>query len=133
MRFLYRALETLMTEISDSAILTKLNPVGLASMLRKPAPFIVLILFAVLNVWSVCRRLPGRVNRQDFSIYYASAATWRQGRNPYTTDFRLDGLETGDIRTATHTPTFLICIEPLARLSESRAFYLWIGINVVFL
>ena len=60
----------------------------------------------------------------------------RTGQNPYTTD--LTSLATSLHLTllwkrAAYTPTFILCFEPLTRLSPLTAYWIWTGINVTLL
>lgn len=81
-------------------------------------------------------RLPERANQFDFSHYYVSALAMRQGIDPYTTDLtplaKSRGLEIKEINHATYPPTFVLCFEPLTFLSPLYAYWLWIGMNILF-
>lgn len=91
--------------------------------------------FAYLLV--LAKILPGRENKNDFSIYYMSGYMLRHGQNPYTTDFRplanRLGLEEGGIERATDPPTFLLLVEPLSMLTSYTAYWTWTTINAIAL
>ncbi len=77
------------------------------------------------------------MRRQDFSVYYSSAMSLRLGHDPYTESFkdiadRL-GVQLNGQEMVLETPTFLLCFEPLTRLSVPRSYWLWIGLNVACL
>jgi Glycosyltransferase family 87 len=88
-------------------------------------------------ICGVVWQLPSRATRWDFSIYYIEATLLHEGQNPYTTELtatgRRLGLETGEIRSATDPPTFILCMEPFALMSERTAFYTWVGLSTVVL
>jgi len=113
------------------------TPASLATALTRPVMIALLCLAAVARVWSICDELPARAASWDFSIYYMSATAVRHGLNPYQTDFaplgKSLGLEAGDIHHATDPPTFLLLIETLAAIRERTAFYIWVGLNAIFL
>ncbi len=113
------------------------TPASLATALRRPAIFTIVWLAALVEVWNVWVKLPEHAGRFDFSIYYLSAVTAREGRNPYTADFRPlgggRGLEVGEIRHATDPPTFLLLTQPLASMPERVVFEVWSAANLVFL
>ncbi len=84
--------------------------------------------------------LPGlaeRANQFDFSHYYVSALAMRQGINPYLTDLTplaaSLGLEINEINHATYPPTFVLCFEPLTLLPPLPAYWLWVGMNILFM
>lgn len=103
-----------------------------------PKPLVVAMMLwavALMYVIGFGKSLPPQMREWDFSIYYSSATALRLGLNPYQTSFaglaaRL-GLHTGGINLAADTPTFLLCFEPLTRLSVSHAFWIWTGLSVV--
>lgn len=96
----------------------------------------VLIVWAVtlIYLFTLLPVLREDMRRQDFGIYFAAARSLRLGRNPYTESFKdLEhslGLHLGGIYTADHTPTFLLCFEPLTKLSLPSAYLIWIGLTV---
>ena len=81
-------------------------------------------LATILHLAVVCWKLPARVDRPDFSHYYASALAARKGLNPYTLDLKAYaarlGLHVGNNIRATYTPTFILCFEPLTLLSPRK-------------
>jgi hypothetical protein len=96
---------------------------------------VVLCIAAALIGVSTASGLPSRVTRWDFSHYYLSALSLRQGNNPYTTNFddlagRL-GLEAGEINLATYPPTFLLLLEPLTLMPERIAYWSWQLLNLI--
>ncbi len=116
---------------------TKITLPGLAAALTSPAGVVMLWAAALVIVVGICTRMPQKVTRWDFSIYYMSAALLHDGHNPYTTGFaqmaERTGLEAGAISHATDPPTFLLCMEPFALISERTGFYIWAGLNAIFL
>lgn len=116
---------------------TSITLSGLTAALTSPATVVMLWAAAFVIVCGICTKLPQRVTRWDFSIYYLSVTLLHDGRNPYTTGFaqmaEKTGLEAGDINHATDPPTFLLCMEPFAPIAERTAFYIWIGLNAIFL
>jgi len=92
---------------------------------------------ALAYAFSFLRELPARANQWDFSHYYVSALAMRQGIDPYITDLTplatSLGLEINEINHATYPPTFVLCFEPLTFLSPLHAYWLWIGMNILFL
>ncbi len=116
---------------------TNITLPGLAAAVTSPATVVMLWAAAFAIVWGICTRLPQHVTRWDFSIYYMSVTLLHDGRNPYTTGFgqmaERTGLEAGDISHATDPPTFLLCMEPFALIAERTGFYIWGGLNAIFL
>ena len=96
----------------------------------------VLVVWAAILIYlfTVFRRLPPDMRGQDFGIYFAAAQSLRLGRNPYTESFKdlahSLGLHLGGVDTADHTPTFLLCFEPLTKLSLPSAYLIWIGLTI---
>jgi glycosyl transferase family 87 len=87
----------------------------------------------IAHLTSVVSGLPARANQTDFSVYYTSALIMREGGNPYTADIapaarRLD-LDVGPLVRDDSVPFFLLCFEPLTKLSPGRAYSVWIGIS----
>jgi Glycosyltransferase family 87 len=114
-----------------------MTAVNLVAALKKPAALVALWFVVLVTLWNVCRRLPDRATRLDFSIYYISATALHEGYNPYTTDFnKLEGskgFEIKGIQHATDPPTFLLCIEPLAFMTPRAAFFTWTALNALML
>jgi hypothetical protein len=117
--------------------LTIVAPWRLAHAFTSPAVVMALWAAVLMTMLSICVRLPGKAARWDFSIYYMSAKVLHEGGNPYSTDFnpigKKLGLEVGDIHHATDPPTFLLLMEPFALTSERTGYYIWIGLNAIFL
>jgi hypothetical protein len=109
----------------------------LIAALRRPAMIAVISIAAIAAFGNVMVDLPGRSLRQDFSNYYASAWAIRHGIDPYTTNLTPVGeelgLETGSMIYAADTPTFLLAMEPLTRLSPTAAFWIWSVLNLAAL
>jgi hypothetical protein len=110
---------------------------GLARAATQPAVLAAIWVAAILHVIAVGAKLPIGVQRPDFSHYYASALAAREGFNPYTLDLKtfaakLD-LDVGRTTSATYTPTFILCFEPLTLLSPRAAYWTWFAANLVFL
>ncbi|HVC45291.1 MAG TPA: glycosyltransferase family 87 protein [Candidatus Binataceae bacterium] len=79
--------------------------------------------------------LRDRSHSWDFSIYYTSALSMREGHDPYTESLvpigdRL-GLKTADLTRAADTPTYLLCFEPLTYLSPGAAYAVWFTLNLI--
>lgn len=112
-------------------------PATLAGVVHQRAVLVLLCLTALMIVAAIVLQLPGRVTRWDFSIYYVEATLLHEGRNPYTTELTATGnklgLETGEIRNGTDPPTFILCMEPFSLMSERTAYYVWVGLTIVFL
>lgn len=110
---------------------------GLVAALRRPGMIAILWLAALAHLLTTASELPGRFERFDFSIYYASALALRANLDPYTIDLvRVGaplGLEIAPIEHATDPPAFLMCIEPLAALRPRAAYRLWQAVNFVAL
>ena len=108
---------------------------GLAATLTRPHMVVILWLGVLFHSIALSQQLPARVNRFDFSIYYASGLALREHIDPYTTDLDRvsDGLnlEIDPIHYATDPPTFLLCFEPFSRLPLRQAFWLWTAFNFV--
>lgn len=106
---------------------------GLAATLTRPSMLVILWLAVLMHGLVTARELPGRANRFDFSIYYASGLALRKNLNPYRIDLSTVApklhLEITPIYHATDPPTFLLCFEPLTLLPLHTAYWLWIGIN----
>ncbi len=108
----------------------------LATTLRACVPVVLwcaILLFAISFVPS----LRSRAIRNDFAIYYASALEFREGIDPYSTDFaptaRQAGLEIKDIRKCTEPPLFLALFAPLTRFAPLTAYSIWQAINFISL
>lgn len=116
---------------------TKITLPGLGAALTSPSALVMLWAAAFVIVFGICVLLPQNVKQWDFSIYYMSATLLHDGRNPYTTGFEpmaeRMGLEAGAISHATDPPTFLLCMEPFALVTERTGFYIWIALNAIFL
>ena len=100
---------------------------------NKPVVLAVIWLGAISHLAALFARLPERATQTDFSVYYASAVVLREGGNPYTTDIvpvaRRFGLDVGPLIRDDSLPLFLLCFEPLTRLSSKTAYWVWFGIN----
>ena len=98
-------------------------------------PFVLVLIWlgAVFHLAALFARLPERATQTDFSVYYSSAVVLREGANPYTTDIapvaHRFGLDVGPLVRDDSTPFFLLCFEPLTRLSPKAAYWVWFGIN----
>jgi hypothetical protein len=116
---------------------TNITLSGLVAAFTSPAVVAMIWAAAFVIVWGICTRLPQHVTRWDFSIYFMSVTLLHEGRNPYTSGFgpiaERTGLQAGDISHATDPPTFLLCMEPFALIGERAGFYIWFGLNVIFL
>jgi Glycosyltransferase family 87 len=81
--------------------------------------------------------MPPLMHRIDFANYYDSALALRSGIDPYTANLtpigNRVGLETRAMIHASETPPFLLCFEPLTRLSPATAFWIWISLSLVAL
>jgi Glycosyltransferase family 87 len=110
---------------------------GLAAAITSPAMIVVLWLGVFIHAIALMAQLPARATSFDFSVYYASALTLREHRDPYTTDLDEVGLplhlEIDPIHFATDPPTFLLLLEPLSLLTVRAAFRLWTVLNLAAL
>jgi glycosyl transferase family 87 len=110
---------------------------GLVGALTTPAILVILWAGVLLHGWTIFSAMRTRVRNFDFSIYYASALALHENLDPYTTDLESVGgglgLEIDPIHYATDPPTFLLMIEPLARMPLRRAFWVWNGLNLAAL
>jgi Glycosyltransferase family 87 len=110
---------------------------SLAALLARPPLTVTLWVVAILSLGALALHLPERVNREDFSSYYASAWTLRAGGNPYIRDLdpaanRL-GLHLGLLKRAAYTPTFILCFELLTFLRPQEAYWTWQTLNAIAL
>lgn len=106
-------------------------------IVNKPAILVLLWLYVAIQLGVTFAALPKRVNRIDFSVYYASATALRQGINPYTADltpiasqFHLD---LGPLVRGDFSPVFLSCFEALTHFNPRTAYWIWFGLNVILL
>lgn len=108
---------------------------SLAALLARPPLIVTLWVAAIMSLGALALHLPERVNREDFSSYYASAWTLRAGGNPYIRD--LDpaanrfGLHLGLLKRAAYTPTFILCFELLTFLRPQTAYWTWQTLNAI--
>src|SRR6266851_2863987 len=107
---------------------------GLVGALTTPAILVILWAGVLMHGWTIFSAMRTRMRNFDFSIYYASALALHENLDPYTTDLESLGgglgLEIDPIHYATDPPTFLLMIEPLARMPLRRAFWAWNGLNL---
>jgi hypothetical protein len=107
---------------------------GLAATLTRPHMVVIIWLGVIFHSMALIHQLASRITQFDFSIYYASALALHENLDPYTTDLesvgRGLGLEIDPIHYATDPPTFLLMIEPLARMPLRQAFWVWNGLNL---
>jgi len=91
----------------------------------------------LLHLLAVGAKLGGGAGRPDFSHYYAAALAARKGLDPYTIDLKrfaaARSLDVGRTVSATGTPSFILCFEPLTLLSPQAAYRAWTGINFFLL
>src|SRR5216684_3172324 len=110
---------------------------GLAATLTRPHMVVIIWLGVIFHSMALIHQLPSRIAQFDFSIYYASALALHENLDPYTTDLESVGgglgFEIDPIHYATDPPTFLLMIEPLARMPLRRAFWAWNGLNLAAL
>src|SRR5229473_1844428 len=110
---------------------------GLAATLTRPHMVVIIWLGVIFHSMALIHQLPSRIAQFDFSIYYASALALHENLDPYTTDLESVGgglgFEIDPIHYATDPPTFLLMIEPLARMPLRRAFWVWNGLNLAAL
>jgi hypothetical protein len=115
----------------------RITPASLGAVATRPLIVALISLLALVQMSRLCAVLPARATRCDFSIYYMSAVSLREGLNPYKTDFRSLGrrlgVEAWDIYHATDPPPFLLLISWLALMPERTAYYTWTGINAIML
>lgn len=106
---------------------------GLAAALNRRPIAILIFAIALFRAGAMWHSLAVNFNPQDFSIYYCSALTLRQGGNPYHTDMRALarslGLEQGYVDQTNDPPTFLLGLEPLGLLSPHHAYWAWQVLN----
>jgi len=116
-----------------SAVPTRLS--GLFVFLNRAS--ISLSALALVYAFTFLPGLAARANQFDFSHYYVSALAMRQGIDPYLTDLTplatSLGLKINEINHATYPPTFVLCFEPLTLLPPLPAYWLWVGMNILFL
>jgi Glycosyltransferase family 87 len=123
------------TSCSQDAVLKSQDSLleRLWAIVNKPVILAVLWLGVVMHLVGVLEGLPQRAAQTDFSVYYASAAVLREGGNPYTTDITAIahrfGLDVGPLVRDDSMPFFLLCFEPLTRLSPKAAYWAWFGMN----
>jgi hypothetical protein len=132
-----------LSEISQSEVLRResrrgfTSGRGLGAVLSHSYVVVFLWIGVVVYLGILIHQLPERVNRFDFSIYYASGLMLREGLDPYTTDLARVGrgleLETDPIHYATDPPTFLLVFEPLTWLSLPKAYLVWNSLNLLAL
>ncbi len=110
---------------------------GLGRALIRPLPLAMLWLVVALYGWSLAKALKQGDRRIDFSVYYLSALTARQGLDPYRANFgalaKQFHFNIKGIAHATDPPTFVVCIEPLSLMGPRAAYWLWMGINAAML
>ena len=80
-------------------------------------------------------RIGDRASEIDFGSYYVWAYAARHGINPYlAANVKSLAIRLGvDALTANYPPLFILMVEPLSLLPPQRAFWLWSGINLMFL
>lgn len=113
----------------------KVSLQGLSRALRGPIPVVCLCTAAMFKLFVLGALLPGRIKEWDFDLYYASAFALRTHLNPYTPDFHSVATTLGinlsaDFRTD-YTPSFLLVVEPLTKLTMSEAYWTWTSLSLV--
>ena len=108
---------------------------GLAFGLTRTSILVLLCAGTLLHLAYVVAQAAARTRLWDFSHYYVAAIAMRDGLNPYAIDLRPLGRQLGldGIVRATDTPFFILCFEPLTRLSPARAYWIWFAINAAAL
>src|SRR5579864_8566924 len=108
---------------------------GLAYGLTRPSVLVLLCIGTLLHLAIAVAQAAARTRLWDFSHYYVAALAMRDGLNPYAIDLRPLGQRLGldGIARATDTPFFLLCFEPLTRLSPGVAYWIWFAINAAAL
>ena len=91
---------------------------------RRQAVAVALCILAALYIFGAYRQLPAIPSYGDFDAYYLSAAQLLKGINPYLTTQMHNDVTVSD------TPTWLLCFEPLAKLTRITAYWTWFWINV---
>lgn len=107
------------------------------ALLARPVVLGFILAATILSWAGHTIALNSRFNQVDFSHYYASALALRKGLDPYTTHLETIaqplGLNLRENTRATYPPTFLLCFEPLTRLSPYAAYWTWIGFTTLCL
>jgi Glycosyltransferase family 87 len=117
-----------------------LRPERIAAAMRHPALVVFLSLVALLQIYRVALRLPGRIHEEDFADYYAAAMIMRAGENPYRSSLRSVGSKLG-LHTKVfqsddiipETPTFLLGLKALGALPLEQAYWTWMALNLAAL
>jgi hypothetical protein len=88
---------------------------------------IVLCVAATVYAFAFYRQLPPAPSTfHDFPAYYLPAVRMLHGANPYFTHL-------SEVTPPADTPTWMLCIEPLAALTPYTAAWAWFWINVLAL
>ncbi|HWX27061.1 MAG TPA: glycosyltransferase family 87 protein [Steroidobacteraceae bacterium] len=93
-------------------------------MTRRQTAATALSILAMLYTLGAYRQLPAIPSFGDFDAYYLSAGQLLKGMNPYLTTHMHDDVTVSD------TPTWLLCFEPLAKVTRITAYWTWFWINV---
>ncbi len=93
----------------------------------------VLIAVSVIALWAEI--LPSRWSDFDFNLYYVGSRTLLEGHNPYTTPQKpmsdaLGFRYSKEYPIAGYPPSFLWLFAPLAVLSPSLAFAIWVAVEI---
>jgi hypothetical protein len=91
---------------------------------RRQAVAAALCVVAALYTFGAYRELPAIPSYGDFDAYYVSSVQLLKGMNPYLTANLHSDV------TASDTPTWLLCFEPLATLTRNTSYWTWFWINV---
>jgi hypothetical protein len=106
---------------------------GLAAALGRPSFALLILAIALLRVATMWHGLAARFEPNDFSIYYCSAVTMRDGGNPYRTGMpalaRRLGLDAGYTAQANNAPPMLLALEPLSLMTPHHAYWAWQAVN----
>ncbi|MGH7780613.1 MAG: glycosyltransferase family 87 protein [Candidatus Binataceae bacterium] len=108
-----------------------------AIALRRAPVAGMLLVAAMFHLATLSMQVAPRYRLLDFSSHYVSALAMRDGMNPYSDNLlemsaRLN-LDAGAMIHSAETPVFLLCFEPLTRLSPRLAHAVWISLNFVLL
>ena len=91
---------------------------------RRQAVATALCIVAALYTFGAYRQLPAIPSYGDFDAYYLASRQLLKGMNPYLTTHLHSDV------TASDTPTWLLCYEPLATLTRDTSYWTWFWINV---
>ena len=109
----------------------------LANILRSKPLVFGLWGLVILGVLDVVSGSSIRLERSDFTVFYASAVALRHGLDPYATDLtpigNQFGMSLGELLHSTDTPTALAFFEPLSFLAPGKALALWLILNAAAL